>query len=374
MKKEQHEFLEHLAKFDRPVTRSEMHKGATREEDKVRMACKRAGLVEYVGGVLNPGGGRFSFGWRITAAGRAALAAREADPSYRHPRQRGRTDGALRNRDAPERADPPRGAPVSPAPIPGRYEPEGTDINAVAKTIEHEPQTTALAAITPMEMLDRAITSGASVETLEKLMSLQERWEKNQARKAFDDAMAEAKAEIPVISKNRTVDFTSSKGRTHYRHEDLAEVARTVNPILSKHGLSYRFKTQSAPNEPIVVTCIVSHRLGYFEENTLTAGRDDSGNKNHIQQIGSTLTYLQRMTLKAALGLAAAEDDDGKKSEDTSGPISDEQVKTVRALIEATETDIAKFCEYLKVEAVPDIPSREYQRAIAMLEKKRDRK
>lgn len=244
-------------------------------------------------------------------------------------------------------------------------------MNAVAKTIEHEPQTTALAAITPMEMLDRAITSGASVETLEKLMSLQERWEKNQARKAFDDAMAAAKAEIPVISKNRTVDFTSSKGRTHYRHEDLAEVARTVNPILSKHGLSYRFKTQSAPNEPIVVTCIVSHRLGYFEENTLTAGRDDSGNKNHIQQIGSTLTYLQRMTLKAALGLAAAEDDDGQKSEETSGPISQDQAKAIRDLIEATGTDIAKFCEYLKVDAIPDIPASEFPRVVAMLEKKR---
>lgn len=244
-------------------------------------------------------------------------------------------------------------------------------MNAVAKTIEHEPQTTALAAITPMEMLDRAITSGASVETLEKLMSLQERWEKNQARKAFDDAMAAAKAEIPVISKNRTVDFTSSKGRTHYRHEDLAEVARTVNPILSKHGLSYRFKTQSAPNEPIVVTCIVSHRLGYFEENTLTAGRDDSGNKNHIQQIGSTLTYLQRMTLKAALGLAAAEDDDGQKSEEVAGPIGQEHVSKILALIEETETDIAKFCEYLKVDAIPDIPASEFPRVLAMLEKKR---
>lgn len=244
-------------------------------------------------------------------------------------------------------------------------------MNAVAKTIDNEPQHSALAPITPMEMLDRAISSGAGIETLERLMSLQERWEKNQARKAFDDAMAAAKAEIPVISKNRTVDFTSSKGRTHYRHEDLAEVARTVNPILSKHGLSYRFKTQSAPNEPIVVTCIVSHRLGYFEENTLTAGRDDSGNKNHIQQIGSTLTYLQRMTLKAALGLAAAEDDDGQKSEEVGGPIGHDQVSKVLALIEETETDIAKFCQYNGVEAVTEITTAQLPRVLAMLEKKR---
>ena len=170
-------------------------------------------------------------------------------------------------------------------------------------------------ALTPMDMLNRAVSQGASIEVLEKLMTLQERWEANQARKSFDEAMAAAKAEIPVIVKNRTVDFTSAKGRTHYRHEDLAEIARTVTPILAKHGLSYRYRTSSAPNEPVTVTCIVSHRGGHAEENTLAAGRDESGNKNSIQAIGSTITYLQRMTLKAALGLAASEDDDGGASE-----------------------------------------------------------
>lgn len=246
-------------------------------------------------------------------------------------------------------------------------------MNAVAKTIEHEPQTTALAAITPMEMLDRAITSGASVETLEKLMSLQERWEKNQARKAFDDAMAAAKAEIPVISKNRRVGYEHKDGRgeTSYRHEDLGEIARTVDPILTKYGLSYRFRTTSETNQPVSVTCIVAHRDGHSEENTLTAGRDDSGKKNSIQAIGSTITYLQRYTLKAALGLAASEDDDGRKSEETSGPISQDQAKAIRDLIETTGTDIAKFCEYLKVDAIPDIPASEFPRVLAMLEKKR---
>ena len=105
--------------------------------------------------------------------------------------------------------------------------------------------------------------------------------------------MAAAKAEIPVIAKNRTVDLTSPKGRTHYKHEDLAEIARTVTPILAKHGLSYRYRTSSVPNEPVTVTCIVSHRGGHAEENILAAGRDESGNKNSIQAIGSTITYLQ---------------------------------------------------------------------------------
>jgi hypothetical protein len=248
-------------------------------------------------------------------------------------------------------------------------------MNAVAKTIDHEQQNTSLAPITPMEMLDRAVASGAGIETLERLMSLQERWEKNQARKAFDDAMAAAKAEIPVISKNRRVGYEHKDGRgeTSYRHEDLGEIARTVDPILTKYGLSYRFRTTSETNQPVSVTCIVAHRDGHSEENTLTAGRDDSGKKNSIQAIGSTITYLQRYTLKAALGLAASSDDDGGKADQTvdNGPISEDQAKAIRDLIETTGTDIAKFCEYLKVDAVPDIPASEFPRVIAMLEKKR---
>lgn len=249
---------------------------------------------------------------------------------------------------------------------------------ATALTVEHDdqPRREVIAApstaVTPMDMIDRALVAGADPSTLEKLLALQERWEANQGRKAFDEAMASAKAEIPTIRKNRTVDFTSSKGRTHYRHEDLAEIAATVNPILSKYGLSYRFRTSAEPNQPIVVTCIVTHRLGYYEETTLSGPRDDSGNKNAIQQVGSTLTYLQRMTLKAALGLAASEDDDGQKSDDQhSDPISKEQVSRVLALVEETDTDIQKFCQYLGVEAVSEISTGILPRALAMLEKKK---
>lgn len=164
-------------------------------------------------------------------------------------------------------------------------------------------------ALTPMEMIDRALTSGASVETLDKLMALQERWEANQARKAFDQAIAAARAQIPPIIKNREVDFTTGKGRTNYAYEDFAAIARTVDPILSQHGLSYRFRTaQEGPN--ITVTCILSHSGGYSETTSLTAGRDESGNKNSIQAVGSTATYLQRYTLKASLGLSVSHDDD----------------------------------------------------------------
>lgn len=225
-------------------------------------------------------------------------------------------------------------------------------------------------ALTPMDMVGRAVASGASIEVVEKLMALHERWEANQGRKAFDEAMAAAKVEIPIIFKSREVDFTSAKGRTHYRYEDLAEIAKTINPILGKHGLSYRFRTTSAANEPVTVTCIVSHRQGYSEENTLSAGRDESGNKNSIQAIGSTLTYLQRMTLKAALGLAASSDDDGA-SVNADDLISEEQRDKLLSLIDEVGADVPKFCAYFRIDAIAGLPAPRFAEAVRLLEQRR---
>lgn len=227
-------------------------------------------------------------------------------------------------------------------------------------------------ALTPMEILNNAVDGGADVATLTQLLTLQERWEKNEARKAFDNAMAEAKAIMPTIRKNRHVGFESKRtgDTTSYSHEDLAQIAETVTPILSQHGLSYRFRTSSPPDGPVSVTCIISHRQGYSEENTLSAPADTSGKKNNIQAVGSTVTYLQRYTLKAALGLAAAADTDGATPEEESPQITSEQMATLQGKIDETGTDIALFCEYMRVDALRDLTHKGFTAAMAALEAK----
>lgn len=221
-------------------------------------------------------------------------------------------------------------------------------------------------AVTPMDMLDRAVSSGASIETLEKLMALQERWEANQARKAFDAAISDAKSEIPIVTKNAT-------GHNSKRYADFSAYAAALKPILAKYGLSYRFRSDQT--DRITVTCILSHKDGHSEESTLSGPADASGNKNAIQAIGSTLTYLQRYTLVQALGLAAAEDDDGKAatSSETGDPerISEAQLKQIRRLLEETNSDVAAFCRIGNLDALPDMPAVEFDGAIRMLEQKK---
>ena len=222
--------------------------------------------------------------------------------------------------------------------------------------------------LTPMDMIERAVTSGASVEALERLMALQERWEKNQGRKAFDHAIAQAKAEIGPVLKNKTVDFTSQKGRTNYRYEDLAEIARTVDPVLSSHGLSYRFRT-AQDGQTVIVTCILSHRDGYSEETTLNGQADNSGNKNTIQAIGSAATYLQRYTLKLAIGLAATTDDDGK-SASASPVINADQFVVLQNLMADADADEAKFLAFIGADSMEEMNLKQFDTAVSALRKK----
>jgi hypothetical protein len=234
---------------------------------------------------------------------------------------------------------------------------------------QEEPR--ALAAVTPMDMLNRAVSSGADIDMIEKLMSLQERWEANQSRKLFDEALANAQGEMPKLTKNRLVNYASAKsptGYVTYRHEDLAEVIETVKPILKKFGLAHRFRT-TQEGDKITVTCVITGH-GHREENSLSAGRDTSGGKNNHQEIASAVTYLERYTLKAALGLAAAHDDDAGKAE-AADAITLEQVEELVALADEVGADKEAFCRYFKVGGFADITTKNFPRAIAALNKKR---
>lgn len=162
-------------------------------------------------------------------------------------------------------------------------------------------------AITPMALLQVAMSQNADLDKLAKLMELQERWEANEARRAYDAAMSQFKAAPPRITKNRHVEF----GQTAYDHATLDHVTDVLTAALSRVGVSHRFEVQQS-GESVTVTCILRHQAGHSERTSLTGPIDKSGSKNAIQAVGSAVTYLQRYTLLASVGMAAGgQDNDG---------------------------------------------------------------
>lgn len=171
---------------------------------------------------------------------------------------------------------------------------------------------------TPARLLQIAVERGADLAYVEKLMGLQERWEANQARKAFVQAMVDFKAEPIQIFKRKAVGYETNDGDfVGYKHAELSDVADAVVPALARHNLSHRWEVRQEQGR-VHVTCTVTHRDGHTESVTMDAAPDSSGKKNAIQQLASAVTYLQRYTLLALTGLVtkSEDDDDGAATGD----------------------------------------------------------
>jgi hypothetical protein len=218
-----------------------------------------------------------------------------------------------------------------------------------------------------MAMLAIALEKGASVETMEKLLALQERWQAGEAKKAYVEAMAAFKRNPPSIYKNKGVSY----GNTNYRHATLDNVVDVVGASLSEHGLSHSWRTEQTDTGAIRVTCTLTHLLGHSESTSLVGPPDQSGQKNSIQAIGSTQSYLCRYTLLAITGLATSDmDDDGKRGADEEGFITDQQRKELETMMEAGNVDKASFCQYFNIPSLAELPAKGYGAAKTAITKR----
>jgi hypothetical protein len=222
----------------------------------------------------------------------------------------------------------------------------------------------------PFAMVLAGKAQGMTVEELDKFMDLQIKWEENQARKAYFDAMASFKAEPIEIEKDKHVKYTTQKGVTEYDHASLGNVTQQISSSLSKHGLSAGWKTVQE-GARITVTCRITHAMGYGEETSLSASPDDSGGKNTIQSIGSTITYLERYTLLAMTGLATHDQDDDGKDAEPIKYISDKEKSTIIDMMSAKDVKEDQFCKFMNVENVGKIIATDFTKAMAALRAKK---
>jgi len=230
---------------------------------------------------------------------------------------------------------------------------------------------TAIAApdqVTANGLLQMAIDKDLDVEKLRMLMDLKDRDDATQAKKAYMAAMTRFHATCPEIIKTRTVDFTSQKGRTNYNHAGLAETLEQIKGAMTECGLFASWRTD-VKDGIVTVTCVVTHADGHSETTALPGSPDNSGNKNPIQAVGSTVTYLQRYTLFVLLGLAALDqDDDGNAPGET---ITEEQaVDLALRLDKIPNASLAQFLKPYRVEKLADLPASLYEKAEKRLAKR----
>ncbi len=211
---------------------------------------------------------------------------------------------------------------------------------------------------TPMDMIQMAVQQGADPDQLSKLMDLQERWEAKEAKKAFLVAKAIFKKECPPIYK-----ITDGH---NCKYAKLDYVIDTIGPIMEKCEFDYSWKTSNTGPD-VTVECIVTHIKGHSESSELTAGADTSGKKQVVQGVGSTVSYFERYTLLAVMGITTRDmDNNGEGSNITS-----EQKKEIINLIKETNSNTTEFLNYAGIKSVDEMPAHKFDRAISILKNRK---
>ncbi|MFV1985325.1 MAG: single-stranded DNA-binding protein [Thiohalomonadales bacterium] len=216
----------------------------------------------------------------------------------------------------------------------------------------------------PDRFLEMAIAKGAGMEQIDKFLDLKERFDKEEARKAFHAAFAEFKKNPPKIIKDM-VNHQFNSGYT-----SIGNMVMTASESLGRYGLTTRWDFPVSEKNEIICTCIISHSMGHEENVTLTGVPDNSGKKNPIQERKSARTYLKLETFEAVTGLvsiAGNVDDDGNSSSKPVEFITESQAMDMNTMIADGGIDVDIFNKFLKsknIEGVESIPASLHERII----------
>ena len=177
---------------------------------------------------------------------------------------------------------------------------------------DHDEKGTAARAIIPVDarrlapVVAQAMVRGGPLDdpaTISALLDVQERWEANEARREYHEAMVSLKGDLPaVIGHDKEVKFND----VLYTHTTLAAAMAAVQGPLTTHGFALQWKPETC-EKLVTVTCRLTHRGGHSEECSISSQPDNSGRKGPAQAVASTITYLSRYTALSLLGIATAD-------------------------------------------------------------------
>jgi len=165
-----------------------------------------------------------------------------------------------------------------------------------------------------------AANPSVDVVKLEKIIELQERMLRQQAKADFDACYSKMQPEIPEITEHGQIMVRGALRSTYAKLEDINAV---IKPILARHGFAMRHRTEwPADKKDIIrVVGILSHERGHSEESIFEAPQDTSEYRTAIQSMGSTVSYGRRYTTCDLLNIVTrGVDKDGQAQEKPSAP------------------------------------------------------
>lgn len=225
-------------------------------------------------------------------------------------------------------------------------------------------------------LLEIALEKGVGVETLERLVALQERASDRRAAAEFYSAMADFQRLCPSITKNKTAKIKTKTGREYsYTYAELDEIAGVVNPILAGLGLSYTWDSENDGHR-LTCRCTLRHIGGHSVTSSFACPMETLNEMSGVQKAGAALTYARRQALVQVLGLTTTDSDPDGAVRDAAPKVEEEKIPAsvladMRAVLDEVGGDEERFCQYMKVDRLDDLPASRVKAAFAALEKRR---
>jgi len=184
--------------------------------------------------------------------------------------------------------------------------------------------------------------------------------------KELATALAIVQGQLTFAKKDSKNPFFKSN------YADLESVWDACRSLLSDNGLAIMQFPGDYVDGNMTLTTIMTHSSGEWvaQNMSLPVSKPDA------QGAGSAITYMRRYALAAIVGVVQADDDGNSASEkatvvaDKATSITPQQISSINSLIEQTNSDMDKLCEYFKKPNLILFDRHQATNAIAMLQKK----
>lgn len=188
---------------------------------------------------------------------------------------------------------------------------------------------------------------------------------------AISAALAKAQGDIRNPPKNKEVTVRPKVGSPYkFKYATLDAIQEAIRKPLADAKVGV---VQTVRGDQLVTRLM--HNGEWIESSVPMPRLPDSP-----QQIGSTLTFMKRYGICAALGISADEDDDAntgegngitdKRDNRDQPKLPDEKITLLQGLADASQADLQKFCAHFKVPSLAAIRPDQFSDAEAALRKK----
>lgn len=221
----------------------------------------------------------------------------------------------------------------------------------------------------PMAMVRLMVEKGSDPDQLGKMMELAEKWQANQARRAFTDAMAAVQADMPTVVRDACNSHTGS------RYAKLETVMRQCKPVCAAHGLTVSFSEGEHPREGWVrIIAQVRHTDGHVEVYHRDGPMDNKGPKggdvkSELHGVASTVTYLSRHLFCGIFNVTIADSDtDGNQP---GAMVNEQQAVEIEQLLEQAGANVDRFKDWAGgIATIAELPMARFTAARDMLLRK----